>query len=94
MSERHSLAFRKFQIWADCKKHGWDRSAEEIGEGIGREANYGHTIVSAAGWTGRIGDREKARRSKQRNAARLGQIMGRRFDENTMDVTELMRGTL
>ena len=93
MRKRHSLAFRKFQIWRDCQDHGWERSSEEIGSNIGIEAGHVRDTLIRAGWTGRIGDSEARSANSRVNGHRTNRHYGRSFDENTMDVTELMQGS-
>ena len=93
MTERHSFAFRKFQLWADCEKHGWDRSRGEIADSIGIEVGSVSNTFSRAGWSGRSGDAEMRSRVSEGGIQKSNRTMGRKYDDNMLDVTELMRGT-
>lgn len=83
MTERHSLAFRKFQIWADCERNGWDRTPLEVSESIGVTMRRVEQVAAEAGWANRF--------LKPRGQRAAMHKRGVSIDTNMLDVTELMR---
>ena len=91
MSRRTSFELRKFQIWSDCEKNGWDRSSKDIGDSIGCSSGAVNITISKAGWTGRIGDKEKSHIDSVRSGTMARYKEGKNVDENDLDLTDLMK---
>lgn len=92
---------RQYIVWATCQKHGWDLRAQELVDILRDERPSEvwsliiiNATISRAGWRGRLtawADEtpQRMRRLQQMGSAR----MGRNFDENMIEIDDIMRIT-
>lgn len=82
-----------FRIWAYAHRHGWNVTAQQIADATGFSRSYVNGIISSKGWTGRLAGCDEITRAAGRrgNAAKALRTRGRKFDENALDVVELMQ---
>jgi len=82
-----------FRIWAHAHRHGWNVTARQIADATGLRESYVLNIISLKGWTGRLAGRDESTRSRilQAGAAKGARSRGYKFDENALDVVDLMQ---
>ena len=83
---------RAYIIWRYADPRDWDVSYDEIADATGLTYNQVHGTIQAKGWGGKIGSGSqsaKERITKNTNAI-YHKRAGHRFDENALDVVDLM----
>ena len=86
------LEARAFAIWRFAQPLDWDVSMDEIADAVGLTRSQVNNAISAKGWGGKIGMGRNAgsRDNGIRAAHMLHKRAGRRFDDNALDVVDLM----
>lgn len=85
------LEARAFAIWRYANSRDWDVSYDEISDATGLTRNEVHSTIKRKGWGGRIGSGAGTVGSSQK-ASLMQKKKGYRFDENNLDLCQLIGG--
>jgi hypothetical protein len=80
---------RAFAIWRYASARYWDVSYEEVSEATGVGLNQVAQVITLKGWGGRIG-KGRSRRGTSATAAKGHRTKGHSFDENSLDLWQLI----
>lgn len=83
------LEARAFAIWRFAEPRGWDVSYDEIADATGLTESQVKYAIIQKGWGGKIGSGGVGRLTSEK-AHKLHKSLGHRFDENALDVVDLM----
>jgi hypothetical protein len=85
--KQHAHASRV--LWY-AKPRDWDCSYDEIAEATGLTYKQVNATITRMGWGGRIGMRRRKEKISRERVAKMSRTQGYRFDENALDLVDLI----
>jgi hypothetical protein len=80
---------RAFAIWRYANARDWDVSYDEISDATGLKRSQIDSTIKEKGWAGKIG-RGRGGRGTSAGAAKASRTKGYRFDENALDLCQII----